>query len=383
MDLATAPKTSSFATLPAPQQADGMVALSPAKARSLSIRAGWSALAADAAEPNAFFEPWFVLPSVQAFAPRTGLSVMAYFEDGDLAGLMPLAASRDYYGYALPHRVTWLHENAFCGAPLIAKGCEDAFWRALLAHLDRAPGAALLAHFPALPEGGPAHAALLRVCEQEGRAQAIVQARTRAMLASRLAPQDYANAALSKKHRKELARQMRRLGDEGAATFERSTGTQDLGEWAQDYLALEAAGWKGKAGSALGSNAASARFFEQVIEGAGRAGRLERLTLRLEGSPIAMLATFLAQPGAFAFKTAYDEGLARYSPGLQLQLQYLDTLSRGDTEWTDSCASEGHPMIERLWQERRTLVSCNVALGGRLRRGLLRPLIAYETRERS
>jgi CelD/BcsL family acetyltransferase involved in cellulose biosynthesis len=382
MDLATAPNPLSFTHGTALPE-DGIRVLGPGEASGAAMREAWRDLAARATEPNSFFEPWFLLPSIEAFGPDTGLIVLTYWRRSALVGLLPLVTARDYYGYTLPHKATWLHENAFCGAPLIAKGHEAGFWRAVLARLDQAPGAALFAHFPALPADGPCCRALTQVCKDDGRANVAVQSSSRALLASDLNAADYCAAALSRKHRKELARQMRRLGELGNVTIERRADATALGAWAQDYLALEAAGWKGEAGTALAERKAGARFFAQVIEGAGRAGRLERLTLRLDHRPIAMLATFLAPPGAFSFKTAYDERLARYSPGLQLQLEYLDTLERGEARWTDSCAAEGHPMIARLWTGRRTLVSCNVAIGGRLRRGLARPLMAYETRKRS
>jgi hypothetical protein len=43
------------------------------------------------------------------------------------------------------------------------------------------------------------------------------------------------------------------------------------------------------------------------LPGAAARGRLERLTLALDGEPLAMLASFLTPPGAFSFKTAFDE----------------------------------------------------------------------------
>jgi len=401
MDLATAPQTAfdspasgdgvdwpdestGQSAAPAPiSLSDGVHTLTAAEAQMPAFRQAWAILAQRAAEPNSFFEDWFLLPSITAFGRASGLSVMALYQGGALVGLMPVTASTDYYGHRLPHIAAWLHENAFCGAPLIARGHEDYFWRSVLGALDRHNRTALFAHLPALPVDGPAFRSLQNVCAEDGRRAVIVDTRTRAMLMSRKSSAAYCADALSKKHRKELARQMRRLAEHGAVEVTRACNAEGLGAWAQSFLKLEASGWKSEAGTALATSEAAARFFVSVIEGAGAEGRLERLTLSLAGRPIAMLATFLSAPGAYSFKTAYDESLARYSPGLQLQLEYLATLDRGDARWTDSCAAEGHPMISRLWQQRRSLVSCNVALGGGLRRALARPLMAYETRKKA
>ncbi|MFN7159793.1 MAG: GNAT family N-acetyltransferase, partial [Erythrobacter cryptus] len=119
------------------------------------------------------------------------------------------------------------------------------------------------------------------------------------------------------------------------------------------------------------------------LAGAAAAGRLERLALRLDGRAIAMLANFITPPGAYSFKTAFDEDYARFSPGMLLQLENLALLERPDVAWADSCAAEGHPMIERLWRDRRHMVSRNIAIGGPTRRALFRLLMAWETRPRS
>lgn len=65
-----------------------------------------------------------------------------------------------------------------------------------------------------------------------------------------------------------------------------------------------------------------------------------------------------------------------------LQLENLGLLEREGVEWADSCAAQGHPMIERLWRDRRRIVSRNIAIGGPLRRAAFRLLMAWETRPR-
>ena len=66
-----------------------------------------------------------------------------------------------------------------------------------------------------------------------------------------------------------------------------------------------------------------------------------------------------------------------------LQLQILALLEREGIRWADSCAVEGHPMIERLWRGQRRMASINIAIGGPARRAAFRLLMAYETRPRS
>jgi CelD/BcsL family acetyltransferase involved in cellulose biosynthesis len=361
---------------------DQLQLLTPAELAEPAFVTAWERLAAQAGEPNPFFEPWFLLPSLAQWGAADRVVAKAWFHQGQLAGLLPIVRRSEYYSHAITHASGWLHANAFCGTPLIAAGLEDAFWRALLAHFDRSPRRALFLHLPKLPADGPAAAALARVLAATGRAHYTVMEESRALLTGETDAAAYLEAAMSTKKRKELRRQHNRLAEEGALTFERLAGDEGLAAWTQEFLALEAAGWKGAESSALASTPDTAAFFAQTLAGAAAAGRLERLALRLDGRAIAMLVNLVTPPGTYSFKTAFDEDYARFSPGMLLQLENLALIERPDIQWADSCAVEGHPMIERLWRDRRHMVSRNIAIGGPLRRGLFRLLMAYETRPR-
>ncbi|WP_374406008.1 GNAT family N-acetyltransferase [Pelagerythrobacter sp.] len=344
--------------------------------------AEWDDLARSASEPNPFCESWNLLPALAAFARRP-VDLLTLRIDGMLCALMPLARSGSYYGYPIRHMANWSHDNLFVGSPLVRHGCEQAFWRALLVWADTHSKGALFLHLDRLAEDGPLFAALSRIAAEETREWAVVQREERALLHSDLAPEAYFECSISSKKRKELRRQHKRLSEEGEVRFERQADADGLDGWIDAFFALEAAGWKGRNGSALANDPHTRDWFGQTLRGAAAQGRLERLTLSLDSAPIAMLANFIAPPGAFSFKTAYDEGYARYSPGVLLQRENLDLLARGDIAWCDSCAAADHPMIERIWREKRAMVRVNVAIGGRLRRALFHHMLRAETARRS
>ncbi|MEO1220374.1 MAG: GNAT family N-acetyltransferase, partial [Pseudomonadota bacterium] len=285
MDLARTPAIGGYAeTTSTPARLRGVLHLVDTQTvDSKAFLEDWKALARRAAEPNPFFEAWFTLPSFEQFADSDAYKIAAYWVGGRLAGVMPLKQSSDYYGHGLPHMSTWLHDHSFCGAPLVAKGNENGFWTALLTCLDQTPGQALFLHLPALPEGGALDRALDAVLGEMGRASAIVQRTSRALLASNLSTEDYVANAMSAKKRKELRRQRKRLAELGELTIERIDGTRCLEPWIEQYLTLEAAGWKGDAGSALKGSEGSHAFFSDTLWGCAKAGKLERLALRLDG----------------------------------------------------------------------------------------------------
>lgn len=341
--------------------------------------ARWDALAQWAVEPNPFFEAWFLLPALRGFDGSGRVRLMCLEADGELVGLMPWRRDWTYYGYPLPQWSTWLHANCFLGLPLVAPGFEKAFWRALLEWADDHAGPALFLHLSHLPLTGPLYDALKQVCQETGRPGSMVRREERATLETGQSVDQYLDAALGTKKRKELRRQRRRLAEEGVLAVRRSEGSEGLEQWIDDFLALESSGWKGTSGSALACSNATEGMFRVAMKGAASLGRLERLDLMLDGRPIAMLANLLAPPGAFSFKTAFDERYARYSPGVLLQRENLAMLGRAEIKWTDSCADADHPMIDHIWRERRAIGRLNLAIGGPVRRALFGALARRET----
>jgi len=382
--MASVPKLNDIerSTRLSPGWSDGMHFLPPSKAASDKFVRAWTDLVANASEPNPFFEPAMLNAALRHLAGREQVEVAAFVEAGRLVGLVPIERSQSYYGYLLPHCSVWLHDNAFCSTPLIATGHEAGFWRALFAAIDADPRRSLFLHMPMLPAAGPVAQSMRAVLAAQLRANGVVRSESRAMLLSDRDAMDYLQNVLSIKRRKELRRLHKRLSERGELSFERHSDDTQIGSWIDEFLALERASWKGDENSALASSPDTKAFFTEAMQGMARHGRLERLAFRLDGRPVAMLANLDSAPGVFSFKTTYDADYAKYSPGLLLQLENITVLDRPEIEWADSCAVQGHSMIERLWKQKRVMHSTNIAIGGNMRRAMFNQLIKRETRPR-
>ncbi len=338
--------------------------------------AEWDALARHASEPNPFAERWYLDAALQAL--DRGNVQLAVVRDQALVGLMPLVREGHYARLPLPHKRNWLNHNAFLGMPLVRAGYEEAFWAAILKAVDGEQGAGLFLHVEGLPIASKITRALEKVCAGQNRRCALVHGEERALLEHGLSPQAYLEAHVRGKKRKELRRQHKRLAELGELAFVRSDGSNGLGEWTDEFLALERRGWKGTNGSALDCSVDTRQLFCRALAGAAKAGRLELLALRLDGRAIAMLVNFITPPGAFSFKTAFDEDYARFSPGVLLQLENLKLLDRADIAWCDSCAAQDHPMIDSIWSGRRAIGRYSVAVGGWAKRAAFAALLAAE-----
>ncbi len=335
----------------------------------LRLRSEWTSLAEDAAEPNSFAEYWFVAASIPTLGARD-LRIAEIRRAGRLIGVMPITQERDYGRIRTPFVQNWCHHHLFLGTPLVRKGEEEAFWTEMLALLDADAGPGHFLHLRSLTDDGPVHRGLVAAATASGRICAAVHREQRALLHSELGPEEYYLTQIRAKKRKEIRRLQSRLAEQGKVDARRLDRRSELAEYCDLFLALERAGWKGKAGSALACRSETSSFFRSAVEGAFDAGKLDFLRLDLDGRPIAMLVNFLSPPGSFSFKTCFDEDFARFSPGVLIQLENLQMLSRPDIEWADSCAAEDHPMIDSLWSGRRTIIRVTVERKG-FRHGLV------------
>lgn len=356
------------------------VAPAPQAGAAPSWEEHWDDLAAHAAEPNVFAERWFVEPGARHMLSPGCTRLIAIWADGGriLAGLLPVRTEEKYGRMNVRHVQNWAHDQSFLGTPLVRRGYEQAFWSEVLATLDNAEWAPGFLHLVGLVEDGPVHRGLAAAAAALGRPCAVVHRTRRAMLEAGLSPEAYREAAVRKKKRKEIGRLRNRLAELGDVRFETLERPEDAPLWCEDFLTLEAKGWKGENGSALGGDAATAAFFREMFAGAFATGRLEVLRLALDGKPIAMLVNLHAPPGGFSYKIAFDEDYARYSPGVLIELENLRLLARPGFEWMDSCAVEDHPMIDSLWRERRSIVRLTVPLSGARRGATFRICRALE-----
>lgn len=350
-------------------------------AGALSL-AEWTTLARLATEPNIFYAPTMLIPALAYLGGGNAPELFCHRdEQGTLVGLMPVTGAARYRGMPLRYRANWRHSQCFLGTPLVAPGHEEGFWKALLAHLD-ARGGAILLRLERITEDGPAAQALAKHCRSTGRPFHMTRRTERAFLQSDDDVETYTARFLRGKKRKELRRQQRRLEELGELKLVRQADDAQLEPWIDEFLELEAGGWKGAAGTALALDDAEACFFRESLRRCASTDALERLALRLDGRAIAMLVNLHSPPGAFGFKTAFDEDYARFSPGVLLQLENLRLLERPELDWTDSCAAQDHPMIDHIWAERRSVVTYHVAIGGPLRRSIFAVLNGFETMAR-
>jgi CelD/BcsL family acetyltransferase involved in cellulose biosynthesis len=132
---------------------------------------------------------------------------------------------------------------------------------------------------------------------------------------------------LSSSFRANLRRRRRGLDALGVVRVERCS---DSAERVEAGIELERQGWKGRAGTAMAQDADTRGFYTDLARVLGAQGRLALWALYLDERLIAFQFG-LEHRGSYALlKPAYDESLARYSPGQLLMAEVLrDAIDRG------------------------------------------------------
>jgi CelD/BcsL family acetyltransferase involved in cellulose biosynthesis len=124
---------------------------------------------------------------------------------------------------------------------------------------------------------------------------------------------------LSGKLRYDLRRAWTRAGGNGSVRFEALAPTRgELDSLFDEFLAIEAAGWKGRRGSALAVNPTLRAFFRFYCERTAEEGTLRMFRLLVGGKAVAVQMAVEMYRRLWVLKIGYDESMARCSPGLLL-----------------------------------------------------------------
>ena len=324
----------------------------------------WRRLAAHAAEPNVFYEPEFALAAAPALG-RDVEAILVWSADVPrrLVGLFPFRVAARRYGIKLPVLTGWTHPFAPLGTPLIDRDSAGTVVGSFLGHVATDAPLPKIVLLPLLDDSGPIAQALRATVERSGGAHATFGRHRRAVLQPDGDTAHDVEHAIGQKRVKEFKRRRRRLAETGPVAFEIARSPAAVTAALQDFLALEAKGWKGGAGTAPIQNPELRHFAETAVYTLARHGQAGVARLLVGSRPIACIVTLQSGGGAWCWKVAYDEGLARFSPGVQAMMDLTGALLADDTvTFADSCATPDHPMIDHLWRERLAMTDLMIGL---------------------
>ncbi len=322
----------------------------------------WSNLFTRAIEPNAFYSPEWALAVTRHVPGDDNIQALLAWDSPakkKLIGFLPVTSSWRALKLPLPVLVTW-HGYAPLSVPLLDKDRAVEAAQGLLEAAAAAGAQALL--FSVLTEG-PAAEAFRTALAKKGREPRMLHREARALLDTKSDPETSLYDALGPKKLKELRRQRNRLADDGEVRFSVSVSPQQTEAAFEAFMKLEAAGWKGKRGTALGAQEGLSKFIREAVRKLAPQGKFEVATLTRGAEVIAAGLALRHGERAYFFKTAYDERLSKYSPGVQLTLELTKHYCADETlKSVDSTAAADHSMINHIWKGRLALSETLVPL---------------------
>jgi CelD/BcsL family acetyltransferase involved in cellulose biosynthesis len=319
----------------------------------------WCDLAGRALEPNVFYEPAFALAAGAVFGRDIGaVLVWSGTKPRKLLGFFPARVVRRRYGLPLPLLEAWTHPYAPLGTPLVEREAAESVISAWLTHLASDPSLPGLVLLPLVAENGQFATALGAVLRRLQLPFADFARHSRPLLVPGDDRSAYLEQAISAHRHREFRRTIRRLAAFGALLFTANTEPHAVVSDIEDFFALEAAGWKGDAGTAAAAadNDDVRNFMKIAIQALGAQGKVAINRILIDGRAIAATITLRSGDGAWYWKTAYDETLARFAPGVLLSAALTEDLAENRAiARTDSCAGPGNPILDHLWRERLDL----------------------------
>ncbi len=270
--------------------------------RFAAVAADWDAIAAHGRTPfvsSAWIQAW-----CDAFAEPDRVRIATLWRGETLVAGVPLLAGRGHWNATAND-----HTPEF---DVVA--ADDAARESLIDQVVRESSALNL---PRLADEGPVVGELQSAGRRLSRWSLTEEGNT-ALVTHTTDEVDRYRAGLSSKVRSEVGRLRRKSAREHELEVVALAEPHDLENQLTRAFAVEASGWKGRAGTAISASPKTERFYRQVARASHARGSLRLSELSLDGELAAMAITLIHQRRAWTLKVGYDERHRRLGPGLVL-----------------------------------------------------------------
>jgi CelD/BcsL family acetyltransferase involved in cellulose biosynthesis len=326
----------------------------------------WRDLSERVLEPNPFYEPDCLIPAAahQTFGDEIELVVAE--EGGRFYACLPIRRVTRWR--SLPYKIvtSQVRRMTYLGTPLVAEEYGLEAVTTVLSALveERRRGGSRVLVLQDLTEGRVS--SLFRAAASDLKLPLVVFESFERGTLGRHDPPAHLQAH-SPKTLRNLKRKQRNLGKEIGGTAE-IVDRGDDPEAIEEYIALEASGYKADNGVAMAIVPGEPEYFRDMCGRFAADGRFHLLCLAGETRTPAMIAWISSGDSIFQFKWSYDEAFSKYSPGIILHteaMRYFD--EKTEARLLDTCTWGENEMVNRLYPDRRTIASYFIVLGPSIR----------------
>ena len=317
--------------------------------RLADIDGEWRDLLSRSDEPNVFMDP-----AMLRLAGDSCVTLLAWNGEHRLMGMWAFAVTRHP---VLP--VQLLRSPAvpysYLATPVLDRNAAHAVVTAILDFVASDATLPKTLSLEAMRADGPTMQALTVALADRKSAPCLLHLGKRPVLVSNLDAKQYFEQAMSNSSRKKLRQHRRRLEERGKLENRVCVSPTDIAQAFEDFLNLELSGWKGRAGTALLCNPAEVALVRALVAALAQRGNAWVHGLYQNGNAIAAQVVLRSGLTAFTWKTAYDETLGDFSPGMLLLEEYTAAfLADKSIARVDSCSIDESGFMS-AWSERQDI----------------------------
>jgi CelD/BcsL family acetyltransferase involved in cellulose biosynthesis len=327
----------------------------------------WLDLLGRAAVSNVFMNPALLRVAALSYPNRKCVALLAWQQTPHarrLVGVWGLTVRRSAHAIfpfqvlaapAMPH--------GYLVTPVIDRSLFDAVLATMLDYIASDPALPNIVSLEILGADREISDGFDRVLAARGSAACVLRQWVRPSLLAVEKRSDYLEHTLSSSTRKKLRQHRRKLAAQGALEYRIARDPETVRAAFEDFLNIEAAGWKGRSGTALLKHAGDAMFARAMAAVLADRGDITMHGLYLDGRAISSQVVLHAGAAAFTWKTAYEESLGDCSPGMLLFENYTASfLADERVASVDSCAVDdsgfmaawpGRQPIAAIWIDAR------------------------------
>jgi CelD/BcsL family acetyltransferase involved in cellulose biosynthesis len=306
----------------------------------LDLEPVWNEVAEAAGLDYPFLEHAWVRTWWECFGAGSTLRILVAKADDQTVAIAPLILTPVRMWGIKVQRLGFFYNAHVPRADfLIAQRREDAC-RAIWNHLAQTRDWDLI-QLCQLPEGSTTLETMSGLAGQDHCGTVIWQSGASPYLPLSSSWDEYFNS-LAGKHRANLRNRLKRLSGIGPVAVETITSGEKLPDALESGLQLEAAAWKGAAGTAISSDPDVSRFYSTLAARAAERGWMQLHFLQAGPQRVAFDYSLCYKNRIHLLKIGYDPAYAPYSPSNLLLFMLLqDMCQRDDVKEYDFLGESG------------------------------------------
>jgi CelD/BcsL family acetyltransferase involved in cellulose biosynthesis len=322
----------------------------------------WAQLETNSVEGNAFLSPHFVIPAVNhldgAYDQKPLILAVESADGSQLLAIGLFEVSRNSRLLPMTHLQSWRCEHTLFDGLLVDKQNGADALAALFEWLSKQGRRWQGVAFTDRSADGELNDMLETAAARTNATWFEDWTRERAIISVDEVPEDCLQTLYSKNRRRTFRRAEKQLAKCGDVTFSYAGRGGRAEDDVQDFLELEAMGWKGEEGTALLSSPGSEKFCREMAARLAAEKNLVIYQCLVDSVPVASAFNMRSANDLFCFKIGWNPEFASGSPGILNELHFLQSTRQNlaDIRLADSCSKVGS-YVEDVWSWKRRLTT--------------------------